>query len=199
MLRNVSWKGYQTLLSEIGDSAARFTFYNGLLEIEAPSKRHEQLKKLAAALVEATLDSRATDYEPLGSTTWSREERLKGVEPDECYYIANAGSVRGKSEIDLAIDPPPDLVIEVEVSLSAIDKLSVYAALGIPEVWRIRGDGSLQMLRLSASGEYETVARSGAVAGLAAEVLESHLRLLAPAGPLGHAEIVRRFKEQLRR
>ena len=87
LLRGVSWRGYRTLLDEIGDGAAHLTYDDGLLEIEAPSKRHEELKKLSAALVEIALDVADLDYQPLGSTTWNREESLKGIEADECYYV----------------------------------------------------------------------------------------------------------------
>ncbi|HEY2251744.1 MAG TPA: Uma2 family endonuclease, partial [Planctomycetaceae bacterium] len=75
----------------------------------------------------------------LGNTTFRREDSARGLEPDECWYIGHEEQMRGRDSIDLLIDPPPDLVIEIEISRSVLDRMDIYAALGVPEVWRCDG------------------------------------------------------------
>jgi Uma2 family endonuclease len=199
VLRGVSWSAYRALRESLGDSPVHLTYDDGFLEIEVPSKRHEQLKKLAAALAEALLDATRTRYQPLGATTWDREEILKAIEADECYYVRNVGNVKNLDEADLTIDPPPDLAIEVEVSSGALDKLRIYSALGVPEVWRIRDDATLRILRRNTSGGYDAVSESAEVPGATVQLIEAQLKLLRPTGALLHSEVLERFRESIRR
>ena len=198
LLRHISWRAYRMLLDEVGDEPVHLTYDDGLLEIELPSERHEQLKKVTGRLIELALESAGVEFEPLGSTTWNREEKLKGIEADECFYVQSVDRIRGRRPVTLGVDPPPDLAVEVDVTASSIDKLGIYAALGIPEVWRVRDDGSVQFLSRDAGGVYVPVARSAAVPGVPPEVVEAHLRHLEPAGTWTYSEFVRRFTAWLR-
>lgn len=105
----------------------------------------------------------------LGSTTFKREDFKRGFEPDSCFYIQNAERIRGKDEIDLHIDPPPDLVIEIDITSGSIHKLPIYAALGIPEVWRYTGK-RLIILKLDAEG-YVEVEESLTLPGLTGAII----------------------------
>jgi len=151
-LRGVSWSLYDQLLSVVGNGLPRMTYDRGLLEMEMPSKTHETLKWIAGRFVEAYAEESSIDFDAAGSTTWRRATIQGGLEADESYYIQNCSRVRGK-EIDLAVDPPPDLAIEIDLSPPDIDKASVYARLGVPEIWRWR-DGRLIVLERQSHGGY---------------------------------------------
>jgi Uma2 family endonuclease len=155
VLRGISWSLYQSMLAEIRSGAIRLTYDQGWLEIMTLSPLHEKVKTILARLIEAYADANGIDAEGLGSTTFSREELKRGLEPDECYYIAHAADVTGKNELDLSVDPPPDLAIEVDISPPDIAKQPIYAALGVPEVWRYDGRRVIPLLR-AADGYIES-------------------------------------------
>ena len=138
-LNNISWDFYQSMRREIGDAHVRLTFDQGRLEIMSPSGFHEAIKTIIGRLIEAYADESGIVVEGLGSTTFSRDDLQKGLEPDECYYIAHATEIIGKQELDLAVDPPPDLAIEVDISPPGVARQPIYASLGVPEVWRYDG------------------------------------------------------------
>lgn len=139
VLDNVSWDLYEQLLSDLDGRPIRVTFDNGDLEMMAPLPLHEKWKTRLGRLIEAMSEELDIDIEPLGSTTFRREDLSKGLEPDECYYISHAASVRGKDELDLTVDPPPDLAVEVDITHRSIRREPIYAALGVPELWRFDG------------------------------------------------------------
>jgi Uma2 family endonuclease len=137
IITGVSWETYERLLADFGDShAARMAFDQGTLEIMAPSFAHERPLQLMVQLVEILAEVRDMDMVSAGSTTFKREDLARGFEPDASFYIQHAGDVRGNAEIDLDNDPPPDLVIEIDITHPSLDKFPIYAAIGIPEVWR---------------------------------------------------------------
>lgn len=140
LLHNVDWQFYTMLRDALPDRPIRITYDRGKLEMMTVSREHERYKRLIGRLIEeftATLD---IPLESGGSTTWRREDLDRGLEPDECYYILNEPLVCDKEEIDLSVDPPPDLAVEVEISRSLMDRVSIYGALGVPELWRYDGD-----------------------------------------------------------
>ena len=140
LLSGIGWETYERLLADMGDShAARFAYDQGVLEIMAPSYEHEKVKHNIAMLVELLAGEMEIDIEGGGSTTFRRKDLTKGFEPDECFYIQHAELVRGKKQIDLIKDPPPDLVIEIDITSPSLRKFPIFAALGIPEVWRYDG------------------------------------------------------------
>jgi Uma2 family endonuclease len=159
VINDVSWNFYQRMLEEVGGGHLRLTYDRGRLEIISPSPIREHVKKIIARIIEAYADEAGLTIEGLGSTTFDSEDLAKGLEPDECYYIAHAADVTGKSDLDLTIDPPPDLAIEIDISPPDVARQPIYAALGVPEVWRYDGQ-SVQFLLRSAEGVYLTAARS---------------------------------------
>ena len=155
VLENVSWETYEHILADHLDaSAPRFTFDRGRLEIMSPSSEHEQHRHALTILVVMLADGLGTSIRSLGSTTFKRNQLERGFEADECFYVQTTAKMRGKTHIDPAVDPAPDLVIEVEVSVSALNKLSVYAAFGVPEIWRYGGE-RLRILQLLGNGYVE--------------------------------------------
>lgn len=138
-LSGISWNTYETLLKELSDRRLRLTYNRGKLEIMVPSPEHERYKKIVGRFVETIAEELEVSIEPLGSTTFKRPE-LVGGEPDECFYIRNLNAVKGKKRIDLDRDPPPDLVVEIDITSSSEIRFPVYADLGVPEIWRYDGN-----------------------------------------------------------
>jgi Uma2 family endonuclease len=170
ILHGVSWETYERLLAEHADrSAPRFAYDRGELEIMSPNPEHERTNRRISQLVLAVADEMGIAAEDLGSTTFRRKEFERGFEPDSCFYIQNEGLVRGKDRIDLAVDPPPDVVIEVDITSPSLNKFPVYAQLGIPEVWRY--DGARMTIFGLTNGEYAEIPGSAALPSLTGEVL----------------------------
>jgi Uma2 family endonuclease len=132
-INNLTWQDFETILSELGEQRrVRLTYYQGNLEIMSPLAIHERPHRIIADIVKAILDVQGRDWEDFGSTTFKRPE-IAGVEPDTCLYIQNAAQMRGCTQMDLDIYPPPDLAIESDVTSKTT--LEVYATIGVPEVW----------------------------------------------------------------
>ena len=130
---DVSWQEFEEILEELSEKrGSRIAYSQGTLEIMVPLPEHERAKILIADLVKAILRSQRRNWEPLGSTTFKREEAA-GVEPDECFYIQNQQTVIGKDRIDLSIDPPPDLAIESDITSKT--RTNAYIAIKVPEIW----------------------------------------------------------------
>ena len=135
---DVSWEEYESLLGDLGDDYAVRIFYDqGRMEIMAPASTHEKPKSVLHTLVTALRDELDIDIESLGSTTFKAQMKARGAEPDDCFYIQNAALVIGNADVDIEHDPPPDLVIEIDRTSTSLDKFSIYAALGVPEIWRV--------------------------------------------------------------
>ena len=153
VLCGVSWETYQALVAETRRSGVRFTYDQGSLEIMCPSSEHECIKKLLARLLEMMAFELRIPTRGAGSMTLANELAERGVEPDECYYVVNEPRIRGKREIDLATDPPPDLAIEIDISSSSLDQLPIYASVGVPEVWLCHGT-AIRVYVLQPDGTY---------------------------------------------
>ncbi|MEQ9666958.1 Uma2 family endonuclease [Coleofasciculus sp. G2-EDA-02] len=150
-LEDVSWQEFETILEELGEHrASRVAYENGLLEIMTPLPEHETRKLFITNFIEILLEELDIDFYPLGSTTFKNEDMLKGIEPDNCFYIQNEAAVRGKERLDLSVDPPPDLALEIDVTSRTHP--SIYEALGVPELWRFE-KGKLQINVLQ-DGQY---------------------------------------------
>jgi Uma2 family endonuclease len=150
-LQNVSWEMYESILEELGEGyAIRLTYYKETLEIRMPLPKHEKAKSLIGYLVNVLLEELNIDCEVLGSTTFKRQDMQSGVEPDDCFYIQNQAAVRGKDRLDLMVDPPPDLAIEIDNSSQT--SLNCYEALRVPELWRY--DGQVLKIYLLQEGKY---------------------------------------------
>lgn len=146
------------MLEALEDRRVRITYDRGTLEIVTPSPRHESRKSLLGSLVACLLQEREMDYRSGGSSTLKRQDLDRGLEPDECFWIENWEAFNENYELDGA--PPPDLVLEVEVSRTAVSRMGVYAAMLVPEVWRLRVTGELEVWCLEDSGEYGRRSRS---------------------------------------
>jgi Uma2 family endonuclease len=162
LLHNVSWQTYEALLNDLegpGAGGVRLTYDQGSLEIMTTSHGHENYAELIARFVEALTEELDVPIHSGGSTTFKRKAKKRGLEPDKCYWIQNEPLMRGKKEFDIDTDPPPDLAIEVAITSSSLNRMAIYAALGVPEVWRFDGE-VLRIYQLGADGEYEPCDRS---------------------------------------
>lgn len=140
ILPNISWQTYQSLSKDFEqEPAIRLTYEGGALEIRMPLDPHETYKKLLGRLVETTTEELDIEIRSLGSRTCAREDLARGLEPDQCYYIQNEALVRGVEQIDLNKFPPLDLALEIDITSSSLNRLSIYALLGVLEVWRYDG------------------------------------------------------------
>lgn len=154
VLEGISWETYEMLLRDRGDRPSpRLAFDRGRLEFMSPSQEHEHEKQLIGTLIVLWTIEKRIPQCGLGSLTIRKKHLLRGVEPDQCYYLRNEPLVRGKRELDFSIDPPPDLAIEIDVSRSSAEKLQVYAALGVSEVWLFDGE-CVNAHELTESGNY---------------------------------------------
>jgi Uma2 family endonuclease len=187
-LSGISWQTYETLLAEIGDRQIRLTYNRGNLEIMVPSPEHERFKTIMGRFVETLAEELDVRIEPLGSTTFKRPE-LSGVEPDKCFYIQNLSAVKGKKIIDLNQDPPPDLVVEIDITSRSANSLQVYTDLGVPEVWIYNGS-RLRINRLE-NGKYVECESSLAFPSL--PILEI-VRFLEQAETMDYLELVKAFR-----
>jgi Uma2 family endonuclease len=135
LLEDVSWQQFESILAELGEHrAARLSYSDGFLEIMVPLPEHEKAKEIIGDLVKILLEARQIAFESLGSTTLKNERMTQAVEPDACFYIQNQAAVIGKNRLDMSIDPPPDLAIEID--LTSRTHLENYQILGVPELWR---------------------------------------------------------------
>ena len=174
VLHNIGWNTYERLLADHeNNSAPRFTYDRGELEIMSPSPEHEKFNRRIAQLVLAVAEELGIEAEDLGSTTFRREDLERGFEPDSCFYIQNEEQVRGKDRIDLAVDPPPDLVIEIDITSPSFSKLPIYAQIGVPEVWRYDGQ-RLAILTLEGT-EYVESAQSAVLCPLTCAALSDFI------------------------
>jgi Uma2 family endonuclease len=153
-LEGVSWDEYETLLDEAGERPLRFTYDNGRLEIMTLSFGHEWLKRNLGRLIDLLAIVLDMPFQPGGSTTMKRKMKKKGLEPDECYWFEHEAQMRGRKErLDLDVDPPPDLAVEIDVTRSVLKRMGIYAAIRVPEVWRFRAK-KLKAYLLQADGSY---------------------------------------------
>lgn len=175
VLHDVSWETCESLLADHLDSSApRFAFDRGVLEIVSPSPEHEKVNRRMAQLVTILAEEMDLESEDLVSTTFRRRDLQRGFEPDSCFYFENEERIRGKTEIDLLVDPPPDLVIEIDITSTLLNKFPIYARLGVPEIWHYDGE-RVAIFRLE-GGVYAEAAESTALPSLTSEVLSRFVK-----------------------
>lgn len=135
LVEDVNWQQFESILAELGERrASRLSYSNGRLEIMVPLPEHEKAKEIIGDMVKILLEAREIAFESLGSTTLKNERMSQAVEPDTCFYIQNQAAVIGKNRLDMSVDPPPDLAIEID--LTSRTQLDNYQILGVPELWR---------------------------------------------------------------
>ncbi len=194
ILNEVPWDEYEQLLTDLGDSAGvRVSYDQGRLEVMSPSSKHEQFARLMTLLVWTAGEETDVVIESLGSTTYKQQWLAKGVEPDDCFYISNAEAIIGKERIDLKIDPPPDLVVEIDISHESTRKLAIYAGMGVPEVWRY--DGKRAHIYKLVGQDYLAVSASLVLPVFTTDVLS---RFLEQGKSEGQTALRRSFRAWLR-
>ncbi len=150
----MTWDDYESMLQIVGNRPIRVTYDCGEMEIMSPLWRHGSGSYPIGMMIDILVMELEIPYEPADPVTLSRPDLEKGAEPDKLYYFRqNAARIRGKRHLDLNVDPPPNLAIESDLTSSSVPRLPIFAALGIPEVWRL--DDELQFLHLQPDGTYQ--------------------------------------------
>jgi Uma2 family endonuclease len=193
LLQGVSWRTYETLLKEFDERPIRLTYDNGGLEIMTLGHGHEHLAALLRRLVESLTLELNIPIHSGGSTTFKKEAKKRGLEPDECYWIQHEPAMRGKKDFDIDSGPPPDLAIEIDITSSSLDRLSIYATLGVREVWRYDGE-SFRAYRLR-GGAFQPCAQSPALPMLP---FEEVLRYFRESDTQDETTLVRGFSRWVR-
>ncbi|MCY3022142.1 MAG: Uma2 family endonuclease [Planctomycetota bacterium] len=195
VLHGVSWKLYEALVDELSEQHVFLTYDRGTLEIMSPLPKHEYYKKVLGRWIELLGIELGLNVRGGGSTTFRRENLERGLEPDECFWIASEAVIRDKIDLDFTVDPPPDLAIEIDVTSRLLDRQSIYAALGVPELWRCDG-ASLRVYVLQPRGTYRLSNKSPSFPSL--PLGEFHAFLHKPAG-MSEGEWVRTFRRWARK
>ncbi len=150
VLHEIDWEQFESILQDLGNKRrSRIAYLNGVLEIALSLPEREKIKVLIRDFLQVLMDKMEIDFEGFGSTTFKRVDKLAGLEPDDCFYIQNNVAMRGIRKLDMNIDPPPDLAIEVDVTSKT--KFDVYRTLGVPELWLYDQTLKIYILR---DGEY---------------------------------------------
>jgi Uma2 family endonuclease len=175
LLENISWQTFKTMLAETGSERKnRMAYDNNVVEIMTPLMPHENSNRMIEGFVVALCEELGLEFKRTGSLTLTRDDLQRGGEPDSSYYIENEPLVREKEKIDLAIDPPPDLVLEVEYSKSKVDKAQIYAAIGVSEFWRY--NGSVLRIYILNGGEYQETQTSPTFVGIAVKEIPQFIQ-----------------------
>jgi Uma2 family endonuclease len=159
VIYGVDWETYEKFLAAVGDRHIFLTYDGENLELMVPSRQHEFIKVGLTLVVCLACKELRRPFTTLASTTLRRKDRKRGLETDDCFYIQHVQAILGKRDLDFTREPPPDLAIEVDISSSSLDREGVYAALGVPELWRCDG-ATLRFYQLNANRLYEECARS---------------------------------------
>ena len=195
VLHNVPWQSYVAIGAALSDRPGlRMTYDRGNLEFSTTSPEHEIYKKRLGRLLEVLAEECGLRVEPLGNMTMRREELERGLEPDECFWIANEPHMRARLDWDPKRDPPPDLVIEIEISRSALDRMGIYAALRVPEVWRCDG-ATLQAHLLQSDGLWRASETSPTFPKIP---LAGIVPFLQPSETVGYLSMIRAFRAWVR-
>ncbi|NES18237.1 MAG: Uma2 family endonuclease [Symploca sp. SIO3E6] len=194
LLEEVSWNEFEIILEELGEHrAARVAYDKGTLEIMTPLPEHESGKVFIGDFVKAILEELDIEFLSLGSTTFKNQAMLQGIEPDDCFYIQNEAAVRGKDRLDLSIDPPPDLALEIDITSRTHS--NIYEALGVPELWRFE-KGELQINILQPDGKYAKRESSGIFPNL--PLIENLPKFVRTSKAIGRNKTMKNFRQWVR-
>jgi len=187
----VTWEGYVALLKELGDDrSTRIAYENGVLEIRMPGQPHESANRVLATIALTLAEEFGFEFNDLGSITMNRPDLNKGVEPDSCFYIQNAQAGQGLGEA-ISSDLPPDLALEVDIANRSDSKLSIYQAMGVPEVWLYQRD-RVKLKHLE-NRVYVDASTSRAFPAVSAEQLNRWLDVRRTGTDLTVVRAVRKF------
>jgi Uma2 family endonuclease len=191
-LHDVTWAEFEQILEDLGNHrSARLAYDQGILEIVMPLPEHEDIKEIVGDLLKALMEELEIEFRSLGSTTF-KQPTEKGLEPDQCFYIQHERVIRGKKRIDLTVDPPPDLAIEVDITSRTYP--GIYAALKIPELWQFN-HGQMQ-IKVLVGDAYVEVTESPNFPGLAlVEVIADYLQ---QSRTIGRNQVIKSFRQWVR-
>lgn len=193
LIHDLDWSEFEAILDELGEKrASRIAYSDGILEIRMPLPKHERQKSILGDIVKILLDELELDCECFGSTTFKRQEMNYGIEPDECFYIQNHAIMIGKDRLDLSVDPPPDLALEVDVTSKT--QIEAYTRLGVPELWVYEGT-ELKIYILEA-GQYQTSTTSPTFPKH--PILEWVSEVLEQSQAIGRSPALRAFRQKIR-
>ncbi len=193
LLHDVSWQEFELILGELGEHrSTRVSYDSGILEIMTPLLEHEDDKEIISDLIKALLEELDIEFRSLGSTTYKKQSMLQGIEPDQCFYIQNEPVIRGKKRLDLTVDPPPDLALEIDITSRT--HLDIYQALGVPELWRFE-QSSLQINVLQ-NGKYVETQTSALFPSL--PLKEVIPRYLEQSKTIGRNAVMKAFRQWLK-
>ncbi|MDJ0662273.1 MAG: Uma2 family endonuclease [Crocosphaera sp.] len=193
VLKSIDWQQFENILIELGESrSSRISYYQEILEIMTPLPEHERIKVILSDLIKVLLDELNMNWESLGSTTLKREDMQAGVEPDDCFYIQNYQQMVGKNRIDLTIDSPPDLVLEIDVTSKT--KINAYQSLKVPEVW-IYNENKLEIYCLQ-NEQYMLSENSIIFPDL--PIQEAIIRFLKMSQTLGTTQTLKQFRHWIK-
>lgn len=192
VLDGVKWSTYLAIIDD-RERGGRITYDRGVLEIMSPGKLHENVSRLLGRMVETFTEVLEIEMCSVASTTCKREDVERGFEADEAYYIQNAAAVASKDELDLAFDPPPDLVIEVDITRSSIRKFDLFHSLGVPELWRYVGDQL--SIHVHTPNGYQEQDASNVLPNFPVAQART---MLAARSDTGETQLIRQFRKLIR-
>lgn len=191
LLHNISWQQFENILLELGETrGSRVAYCDGTLEIMTPLPEHEYYKEAISIAIQDFADELELDYESLGSTTWRKQLKMAGLEPDNCFYFQNERLIRGQLEYDLNQDPPPDLALEIDLTSKSLGRFPIYARLGVPEIWSYE-DGKITIYLLE-NNEYQISEKSLALPKISVDKM---MELIEENRPLGRRSIRRAIRD----
>lgn len=193
-ISGVTWEGYIALLKELGDDrSTRLAYENGVLEIRMPGQLHEAANRVLATIALTLAEEYGFEFNDLGSMTMNRPDLSQGVEPDSCFYVQNAQAGQGLGEA-ISSDLPPDLALEVDIANKSDSKLSIYEAMGVPEVWLYQRD--IVKIKLLEGEEYINSLTSRAFPTITTEQLNQWLQVRRSGTDLTVVRAVRKFCQE---
>lgn len=193
LIQHLDWASLEAILTELGDQrTSRIAYSDGTLEIRMPLPEHEIAKELMGDLIKILLDELEIDCECYGSTTFKRQQVNSGLEPDQCFYIQNHRQMRGRRRINLDIDPPPDLALEVDVTSKT--KLEAYTRLGVPELWVY--DNTQLTIYVLQAGQYQGVLTSPTFPHL--PIVDLVAETIAQGQTIGRSPALRALRNRIR-
>jgi Uma2 family endonuclease len=140
VLWNLGWDAYEKIVEALNEQHVRTTYDRGDLELMSPLPIHEAIKVRFAHFIVVLAEELDFPIREVGGPTLRRHILDRGLEPDDCFYLTSADKVVDWATLNLDRDPPPDLALEVEITCGCLDRMGVYAGLGVPEVWRFDGE-----------------------------------------------------------
>lgn len=193
-LEHITWDEYERLLEDLSElPGVRVSYDHGRIDIMSPSTEHEEYKDFILRIAHILGEELGLALETRGSSTFKRKELLKGAEPDASFYVQNAAAVVGKRRIDVSVDPPPDVVVEIDISSESLSKFPIYSALGVPEIWRY--DGTRASIYHLVDQDYVEASDSRSFRGLTAQGLTDSLD---QSKTLGQSAALAAFRQLIR-